>query len=99
MNLHLSGHHVDITPAMRDYVTHKLERVSRHFDHVIDIEMILSVEKLNQKVEANAHLRGKHIFVECQNTDMYAAIDSLIDKLDRQIIKYKEKHTEHRSHE
>ncbi len=99
MNLHLSGHHVDITPAMREYVTQKLERVTRHFDHVIDIEMILSVEKLDQKIEANVHLRGKHIFAECHDTDMYAAIDGLVDKLDRQVIKYKEKHAGHRGHE
>jgi putative sigma-54 modulation protein len=70
--------------------------VTRHFDHVIDVNMILSVEKLKQKVEANVHLSGKNIFVESHDADMYAAIDSLIDKLDRQIIKHKEKHAERR---
>jgi len=96
MNLHLSGHHLDVTPAIRDYITGKLDRVTRHFDHVIDINMILSVEKLKQKVECSVHLSGKDIFVECHDGDMYAAIDSLIDKLDRQIIKHKEKNAERR---
>ena len=96
MNLHLSGHHVDVTPAMRDYVTTKLARITRHFDHDIDVNVILSVEKLKQKVEANVHLSGKNIFVECHDTDMYAAIDALVDKLDRQILKHKEKSFEHR---
>ena len=92
MNLHLSGHHLEVTDSMRNYITGKLDRVKRHFDHVIDVNMILSVDKLVQKVEANVHLSGKNIFVESQDDDMYAAIDSLIDKLDRQIIKHKEKH-------
>jgi putative sigma-54 modulation protein len=96
MNLHLSGHHLEITSSMRDYITGKLDRVTRHFDHVIDVNMILSVEKLKQKVEANVHLSGKDIFVESHDGDMYAAIDNLIDKLDRQIIKHKEKHAERR---
>ena len=96
MNLHLSGHHVDVTPAIRDYVTSKFTRITRHFDHVIDVNVILSVEKLKQKIEANVHLSGKQIFVECDDADMYAAIDALVDKLDRQIIKHKEKSFEHR---
>jgi putative sigma-54 modulation protein len=91
MNLHMTGHHLEITPALRDYVTSKLTRINRHFDHVIDVNMIMSVEKLNQKVEANVHLSGKDIFVESTDTDMYAAIDLLVDKLDRQILKHKEK--------
>ena len=97
MNLHLSGHHVDVTPAMRDYVTNKFARITRHFDHVIDVNVILTVEKLKQKIEANVHLSGKQIFCECHDADMYAAIDALVDKLDRQIIKHKEKNFEHRS--
>ena len=96
MNLHLSGHHLEVTEAMRGYITGKLDRVTRHFDHVIDVNMILSVEKLVQKVEANVHLSGKDIFVESHDADMYAAIDNLIDKLDRQIIKHKEKNGERR---
>ncbi len=96
MNLHLSGHHLEITPAMRDYITSKLTRITRHFDHVIDVSVILSVEKLQQKIEASVHLSGKDIFCESTDADMYAAIDDLADKLDRQIIKHKEKHFEHR---
>ena len=95
MNLHLSGHHLEVTPAIRDYVTGKLDRITRHFDHVIDVNVILSVEKLKQKAEASVHLSGKDIFVESDDADMYAAIDILIDKLDRQIIKHKEKHFDH----
>ena len=91
MNLQLTGHHVEITTAIRDYVVTKLERVSRHFDHVIDVAVIMTVEKLEKKIEANVHLSGKAIHVQCQDEDMYAAIDGLIDKLDRQIIRHKEK--------
>jgi putative sigma-54 modulation protein len=91
MNLNLSGHHLEITPAIREYVTGKLERVTRHFDHVIDVNVILSVDKLQQRIEANVHLRGKDIHVEAVEADMYAAIDALIDKLDRQVLKHKEK--------
>ena len=96
MNLHLTGHHVQITPAIRDYVAGKLTRIKNHFDHVIDVNVILSVEKLQQKVEANVHVRGKDIFCESIDTDMYAAIDSLVDKLDRTIIRHKEKALSHR---
>ncbi len=91
MNLHMTGHHLEITPSIRDYVSSKMTRINRHFDHVIDVNMILSVEKLRQKIEANVHLSGKDIFAESENDDMYAAIDLLIDKLDRQIVKHKEK--------
>ncbi len=91
MNLHMTGHHLEITPSIRDYVNTKMIRINRHFDHVIDVNIILSVEKLRQKVEANVHLSGKDIFAESENDDMYAAIDLLVDKLDRQIVKHKEK--------
>ena len=97
MNLNLTGHHVEITPAMRDYVTSKMDKIRRHFDHVIDVSVILSVEKLKQKAEANVHVRGKDIFVETDSADMYASIDSLVDKLDRQILKHKEKNTDRRN--
>ncbi len=96
MNLHLTGHQLEITPAMRDYVTGKLDRIARHFDHVIDVRVILSVEKLKHRIEANVHLSGKDIFVESHDTDMYAAIDALADKLDRQILRHKEKNFERR---
>lgn len=96
MNLHLTGHHLQITPAIRDYVAAKLARITHHFDHVIDVNVILSVEKLRQKVEASVHVRGKDIFCESVDSDMYAAIDGLVDKLDRTIIKHKERNLEHR---
>jgi putative sigma-54 modulation protein len=91
MNLNLSGHHLDITPAIRDYVINKLDRVSRHFDHVIDVNVILSVDKLRQKVEANVHVRGRDLHAEAIDEDMYAAIDLLADKLNRQVLKHKER--------
>ena len=96
MNLTVTGHHVEITPAIRDYVVNKLDRVSRHFDHVIDVNVVLCVDKLRQIVEANVHVRGKDIHAESVEPDMYAAIDALADKLDRQIIKHKEKMTNER---
>ena len=98
MNLQLSGHHIEVSPAMRDYVSQKLSRITRHFDHVIDINVILSVEKMRHKAEASVHVSGKDIFLESHGADMYAAIDDLADRLDRQIIKHKEKHANHRPH-
>jgi putative sigma-54 modulation protein len=91
MNLNLSGHHLVITPAIRDYVIVKMERVTRHFDHVIDVNVVLSVDKLQQQITANLHIRGKDIHAECIDADMYAAIDALADKLDRQVLRHKEK--------
>jgi putative sigma-54 modulation protein len=91
MNLQLTGHHVEITPAIRDYVTQKLEKINRHFDHVIDVTVIMTVEKLDQKIEANVHLSGKDIHVQVHDGDMYAAIDGLVDKLDRQVLRHKER--------
>ena len=95
MNLQISGHHLEITPAIHDYVTGKLERVTRHFDNVIDVNVILSVDKLKQKAEVTVHLSGKDVFVESTDEDLYAAIDSLADKLDRQIQKHKQKIQDH----
>jgi ribosome hibernation promoting factor len=91
MNLNLSGVHLDITPALRSYVQGKLARVTRHFDHVIDAHVILSVDKLRQKAEVTLHVRGKDIHCACEEQDLYAAIDLLADKLDRQVLKYKGK--------
>ena len=90
MNLTISGHHLDVTPAIREYVMNKLERVRRHFDQVIDVSVVLSVEKLRQKAEINLHLRGKDLHCEATEEDLYAAVDLLIDKLDRQVVKHKE---------
>ena len=91
MNLNLTGRHVEITPAIRAYVVSKLERINRHFDHVIEVNVIMTVEKLDQKIEANVHLSGKDIHVRVNDGDMYAAIDGLIDKLDRQVLRHKER--------
>ena len=94
MNLNLSGVHLDITPALRSYVQGKLARVTRHFDHVIDAHVVLSVDKLRQKAEVTLHVRGKDIHCACEEQDLYAAIDLLADKLDRQVLKYKGKRLE-----
>ena len=93
MNLNVSGHHLEVTPAIRGYVQEKLERVKRHFDHVIDAHVILSVDKLRQKAEVTLRVRGKDIHCACEEQDLYAAIDLLVDKLDRQVLKYKERHS------
>jgi putative sigma-54 modulation protein len=96
MNLKISGHHLELTPALREYVITKLDRVLRHFDQVIDGNVVLSVDnhrekEKRQKAEINLHLKGKDIFIESCDADMYAAIDLMVDKLDRQVIKHKDK--------
>ncbi len=95
MQLNLSGHHIDITPALRAYVADKMERLERHFEHVTNMHVVLSVEKLRQKAEATIHVSGANLFANAENEDMYAAIDALTDKLDRQIKKHKEKIKDH----
>ena len=97
MQINLTGHHVDITEALKGYVDSKFERLARHFDHVINVHVILSVEKLRQKAEATMHVNGGKVFADSVHEDMYAAIDGLIDKLDRQVIKHKEKKSSHRA--
>ncbi len=96
MNLQLTGHHLEVTPAIRDYLTSKLDRLTRHFDHVIDVNVILSLEREQRRAEATIHVRGRDLFAESQDPDMYAAIDALVDKLDRQILKHKEKRSDSR---
>jgi putative sigma-54 modulation protein len=91
MNLNVSGHHVEVTPAILSYVRAKLERISRHFDHVIDAHVILTVDKIRQKAECTLHVRGKDLHCESEEDDLYAAIDLLADKLDRQVLRYKDK--------
>ncbi len=91
MNLNVSGHQLEVTPAIRTYVQAKLERVSRHFDHVIDAHVILTVNKLRQKAEVTLHLRGKDLHCKSEQADLYAAIDLLADKLDRQVLRYKDR--------
>ncbi len=96
MNLNLTGRHLEITPAIREHVLGKLDKVKRHFDNVIDINVILSVDKLVQKAEANVHVSGKNIFAETSDDNLYVAIDALVDSLDRQVLKHKGKHIERR---
>lgn len=95
MNLNITGHHIEVTPAIRDYVTGKLDRVLRHFDQVTSSHVILSVEKLQQKAEVTLHVKGKDIFADAIDGDLYAAIDLVADKLDRQVLKHKGKVTNH----
>ena len=100
MNLKISGHHLELTPALREYVQNKLERIKRHFDNVIDVSVTLSVDSLTEKekrqrAEINLHLRGKDPHVESEAQDMYAAIDLLMDKLDRQVLKHKGRIQDH----
>ena len=97
MNLNVSGHHIEVTPAILDYVRSKLERVYRHFDHVIDAHVILTVDKIRQKAEVTLHVRGKDLHCESEQDDLYAAIDLLADKLDRQVLRYKDKRYEKRA--
>ena len=95
MHINLTGHHIEITPALKRYVDAKLERLERHSDHLNDVHVILTVEKLRHKAEANVHVSGNHLFADAVEEDMYAAIDGLIDKLDRQVKKHKEKISNH----
>ncbi|NRA70101.1 MAG: ribosome hibernation promoting factor [Gammaproteobacteria bacterium] len=93
MQINLTGHHVDITESLHEYVYSKFEKLERHFEHINNVHVVLNVEKLEQIAEATLHLNGGEVFANSKNADMYAAIDSLIHKLDRQIIKHKEKIT------
>jgi putative sigma-54 modulation protein len=95
VNLQISGHHIEVTPALREYVENKLDPVIRHFDKVIGVNVVLSVEKLKQKAEATLHVPGKDMHVDESAEDLYAAIDSMFDKLDRQVQKYKQKIQDH----
>jgi putative sigma-54 modulation protein len=95
MNINITGHHIEVTPAIRDYVTGKLDRVIRHFDGVTSAHVILSVVKLQQKAEVTLHVKGKDIHADAVDGDLYASIDMLIDKLNRQVVKYKEKVSDH----
>ena len=95
MQITVSGHHVEITEAMQNYVESKMERLERHFDQVTTANVILSVEKMRQKAEATIHITGNDVFANAEDENMYAAIDALVDKLDRQLKKHKEKLTDH----
>ena len=103
MNLTISGHHLDVTPALRNYVTSKLDRITRHFDQVVDVKVLLTVENLKEKqsrqrAECNVHVKGNDMFAESSHADMYAAVDELVDKLDRHVVRHKDRLQNH-SHE
>lgn len=95
MQLHITGHQVEVTAAIRAYAEDKMQRIGKHFDHHLDIKMILSVDKLQQRAEATLHTAGKNHFADATDADMYAAIDLLADKLDRIAVKLKEKMKDH----
>lgn len=99
MQLNVTGHHVEVTDALRDYVSTKMQRIEKHYDHVSDVHCILTVEKLRHKAEATANLRGARLHAEATEEDMYAAIDGMADKLDRRILKHKEKQCDHHARE
>jgi putative sigma-54 modulation protein len=99
MQLDLSGHHVEITSALRSYVSKKFERILRHYEQLIDVHCVLTVEKLRHKAEATVMLRGNKIYADATEGDMYAAIDALADKLDRCVKKHKEKSSDHHAGE
>jgi ribosome hibernation promoting factor len=97
MQMNVSGHHVEVTEALRLYVQSKIEKIGRHFDLVSDVNCILTVEKLRHKAEATVQVNGGTIYADATEEDMYAAIDCLVDKLDRRVRKYKEKLADHRA--
>ena len=95
MQINLSGHHVEITEALRENVNIKMEKLTRHFDHINNVHVVLTVEKLNQIAEATVHVSGTDLHAKAENQDMYASIDGLVAKLDKQILKYKGKMNQH----
>jgi len=97
MQINISGHHVEVTPALRDYVQEKIKKLERHSDHITNIHVTLKVEKLRQIAEATVHVRGQDLFADAESEDLYAAIDLLSDKLDRQVLKHKEKNSERKA--
>jgi len=100
MNLTISGHHLEVTPALRGYVTSKLDRITRHFDQVVDVKVLLTVDNMKEKdarqrAECNVHVKGRDLFAQSSHADLYAAVDELTDKLDRQVARYKTKTQDH----
>jgi putative sigma-54 modulation protein len=100
MNLTISGHHLEVTPALRNYVTSKLDRITRHFDQVVDVKVLLSIEnqkekERRQRAECNIHVKGNDMFAESAHSDLYAAVDELMDKMDRQVVRHKDKVQNH----
>ena len=98
MQIDVNGKNITITDALEEYVNTKFSRLSRHYNHILDSNVILAVEKLNHIAEANIHISGTNIFAIAEAPTMYAAIDALTDKLDRQLIKHKDKHKDNRHH-
>jgi putative sigma-54 modulation protein len=100
MNLTISGHHLEVTPALRNYVTSKLDRITRHFDQVVDVKVLLSIEnqkekERRQRAECNIHVKGNDMFAESSHSDLYAAVDELMDKMDRQVVRHKDRVQNH----
>jgi putative sigma-54 modulation protein len=100
MNLTISGHHLEVTPALRNYVTEKLDRIARHFDQLVDVKVLLTVENqkekdLRQRAECNIHVKGSDLFAQSASADLYAAVDDLVDKLDRQVVRHKDRIQSH----
>jgi len=95
MQLTITGHHVEVTPALRAYTTEKMQRLSRHFDQVVSVDVILNVEKLEQIAEATVNAGGRRLHAAETSEDMYAAIDGLTDKMDRQVRRLKDKLRDH----
>jgi len=95
MQINLTGHHIEVTDSLKDYVNEKMARLERHFDKVSNTHVILAIENVKHKAEATVHMSGHDIFADCMADDMYAAIDGLVDKLDRQVKKHKEKLKNH----
>jgi len=91
MQINITGHHIEVSPPLRAYVTEKLQRISRHFDHVISIDVILKMENHHKQAEGKVNAAGKALFAQNSDEDMYAAIDGLVDKLDRQVRRYKDR--------
>lgn len=96
MQINISGHHVEVTQALKDYVESKVDKLERHFDNISNIQVTLTVEKQIQKAEATLHAAGIELHANAENDDMYTAIDQMSDKLDRQLVKHKEKTVDHR---
>lgn len=91
MNLNISGHHIELTEALRNNVAAKMARIERHFDHLIDADVVLAVEKLRHTAEVTMNVRGNRLHAQATDDDMYAAINSMVDKLDRQTRRHKDK--------
>ncbi|MDV3242915.1 MAG: ribosome-associated translation inhibitor RaiA [Methylocaldum sp.] len=95
MQISIPGHHIDVTEALRNYVMEKMQRIERHFDKIVNVHVVLEVQKLAQKAEATVQVNGASLFAQEESEDLYAAIDGMVDKLDRQVVKHKEKVQEH----